>query len=135
MSNKGGALKEFEKPIKMGIAAILGKGTQMVSWIHIHDLCRIFLYAIENKELSGAYNGVAPHPVSNKNLMLSLAKILKGSFFMPMYVPGFILKIMMGKRSVEVLKSCYVSCEKISRAGFTFYFPSIDAALNDLYKR
>ena len=135
LSKEGGALKEFLKPIKLGVAAILGDGKQMVSWIHIDDLCRMFLHAIENKELSGSYNAVAPHPVSNKNLTLTLAKLIKGVFFMPSYVPSFILKLMMGKRSIEVLKSCYVSAEKISKSGFTFFFPSIEVALNDLFTK
>jgi hypothetical protein len=135
LSKEGGALKEFMKPINLGVAAILGNGKQMVSWIHIDDLCRMFLHAIENKEMSGSYNAVAPHPVSNKNLTLSLAKEIKGRFFMPSYVPSFILKLMMGKRSIEVLKSCYVSAEKISKSGFTFFFPSIEVALKDLFTK
>lgn len=133
LSKKGGALKEFLKPIKLGVAAILGNGKQIVSWIHIDDLCRMFLYAIENKEMSGSYNAVAPHPVNNKRLTLTLAKLIKGIFFIPTYVPSFVLKLMMGKRSIEVLKSCNVNSEKISQSGFTFFFPSIEVALKDLF--
>ena len=135
LSKEGGALKEFLKPINLGVAAILGNGKQMVSWIHINDLCRMFLFAIENEELSGSYNAVAPHPVSNKSLTLTLAKLIKGIFFIPTYVPSIILKLMMGKRSIEVLKSCYVSAEKISKSGFTFFFPSIEVALKDLFTK
>jgi uncharacterized protein len=132
LSNDGGALVEFKKPISMGVAGILGNGKQMVSWIHIDDLCRMFLYAIENEQMSGSYNAVAPGPVSNKELTLSLAKLMKGSFFVPMHVPEFVLKLMMGTRSTEVLKSTTVSCTKIKDAGFTFLYPGIDAALHQL---
>lgn len=132
LSKKGGALAEFIKPIQMGVAAILGNGKQIVSWIHIDDLCRMFLHAIENNHLSGSYNAVAPMPVTNKNLTLTLAKIIKGSFFIPMHVPSFILKIMLGQRSIEVLKSCDVSCEKIKATGFIFLYPSIEAALKNI---
>jgi len=135
LSTEGGALKEFLKPIKLGVAAILGSGKQIVSWIHINDLCRMFLFAIENEEMSGSYNAVAPFPVTNKNLTLTLAKQIKGIFFIPSYVPSFILKLMMGKRSIEVLKSCYVNSEKISKSGFTFFFPSIEVALKDLFSK
>lgn len=135
LSTEGGALREFLKPIKLGVAAILGSGKQIVSWIHINDLCRMFLFAIENEEMSGSYNAVAPFPVTNKNLTLTLAKQIKGIFFIPSYVPSFILKLMMGKRSIEVLKSCYVSSEKISKSGFTFFFPSIEVALKDLFSK
>jgi uncharacterized protein (TIGR01777 family) len=132
LSNEGGALVEFKKPLQMGIAAILGNGKQMVSWIHIEDLCRMFIHAIENPRLTGSFNAVAPMPVSNKTLTLTLAKLLRGRFFIPIHVPTFILKLMLGESSIEILKSTTVSCEKIKSTGFTFYYPSIDAALKAL---
>ena len=135
LSTKGGALVEFMKPIHLGIAGILGDGKQMVSWIHIEDLCRIFIHAIENEHLNGSYNGVAPSPVSNKTLTIALAKIMKGIFYIPSYVPKFVLKIMMGERSIEVLKSTNVNCDKIRNTGFTFLFPSIEMALKNLLKK
>jgi len=132
LSNEGGALAEFKKPLKLGIAGILSKGTQIISWIHIDDLCRMFVEALQNEQLSGTYNAVAPAPVSNKTLTLELASIMKGNFFIPVHVPAIVLKMMLGESSVEVLKSCTVSCEKIKQAGFTFLYPSIEAALNQL---
>ncbi len=133
LSNKGGALAEFIKPINYGIAAILGNGNQMVSWIHIEDLCRLFIYTIENDQLEGSFNAVAPRPVSNKTLTLTLATVLRRNFFIPIHVPIFLLKIIMGERSIEVLKSTTVSCDKIKELGFTFYYPSIEPALKDLF--
>lgn len=132
LSKEGGALKEFIKPIRLGVAAILGSGKQIESWIHIDDICRMFIYAMENELLNGVYNAVAPKPVDNKTLVYALAKKIKGSFFIPVYVPSFILKIIVGELSTEVLKSVTVSSAKISNAGFQFVFPSIEAAANDL---
>lgn len=132
LSNDGGALMEFKKPLRLGVAAILGNGKQMVSWVHIDDLCKLFIAGIENENLSGSYNAVAPNPVSNKALTLTLAKALKGKFYIPMQVPAFILKLMMGKRSIEVLKSTAVSSKKIQEAGFEFGFKTIEAALQNL---
>jgi len=132
LSNEGGALPEFKKPLQFGVAGILGSGMQMVSWIHIDDLCRIFSAAIENEQLSGSYNAVAPLPVSNKTLTIELARQLKGKFFIPMHVPELVLKFILGERSIEVLKSTTVSCEKIKQAGFTFLYPSIEPALFQL---
>jgi len=134
LSNDGGALVEFKKPITMGVAGILGNGKQVVSWIHIDDLCRMFLFAIENTDMNGSYNAVAPGPVSNKELTLTLAKLMKGSFYVAMHVPEFVLKLMLGTRSTEVLKSTTVSCTKIKNEGFTFLYPGIDAALHELVK-
>ena len=132
LSNDGGALVEFKKPIQFGVAAILGNGKQMVSWVHIDDLCNLFIAGIENENLSGSYNAVAPNPVSNKTLTISLAKAMKGKFYIPMHVPAFVLKIMMGQRSIEVLKSTTVSCKKIQDAGFEFTFKTIEAAITNL---
>jgi uncharacterized protein len=134
LSNNGGALAEFKKPLRFGFATILGSGKQIVSWIHIDDLCRMYIEAIENNTLQGAYNAVAPAPVSNKTLTLELAKIVRNKFFIPVHVPSIALKIMMGQSSIEVLKSCTVSCEKIKQAGFTFLYPTIEPALLELCK-
>lgn len=132
LSNKGGALAEFKKPIRFGAASILGNGRQMVSWIHIDDLCSMFIAAIENTALSGVYNAVAPNPVSNKKLTLCLAKKMNGRFYVPIHIPSFVLKLMMGQRSIEVLKSATVSCKKIMETGFKFQFDSIEPALENL---
>ena len=132
LSNDGGAFTEFKKSLRFGIAAILGGGKQIISWIHIDDLCRMYIYAIENEQLSGSYNAVAPLPVNNKNLILKLAKKMRKQFFIPVHVPQFLLKLILGERSTEILKSATVSCEKIKAEGFIFLYPSIDAALKEL---
>jgi len=131
-SSNGGALAEFVKPLKFKLATILGKGSQVISWIHIDDLCRQFLFAIENEDIKGAYNAVAPNPVTNKNLMLKLAREIAGKFYFPFYIPSFFLKLMMGDRSIEILKSTTVSCKKITDAGFNFLYNEVDEALEDL---
>ena len=133
-STQGGAFKEFLKPFKGGIAAILGSGKQIISWIHIDDLCRLYLAAIENQDLSGSYNASAPDPVSNKQLMLKIGKA-RNHPFIPVHVPEFALKIILGEMSIEVLKSATMDDSKIRNAGFNFIFPTIDAALNDLIRR
>lgn len=132
LSPDGGALKEFLKPIKMGIAAILGNGRQIISWIHIRDLCHMYIHLLEKDELSGVFNGVAPTPVSNKTLTLTLARTIRKSFFIPSHVPAFMLKLIMGESSIEVLKSTTVSSEKISSTGFVFIYPTITSALNEI---
>jgi len=128
LSKDGGALKEFLKPLKFGVAAILGNGKQVISWIHMDDLVSIYIAAIEKEKMSGAYNAVAPVPVSNKQLTLTLAKSRK-KFFIPIHVPSFILKIVLGEMSVEVLKSTTVSSAKMESTGFIFSFSAIDKAL------
>ncbi len=132
LSNTGGALAEFKKPLKSGMATILGNGKQIISWIHIEDLCRMFAFAIETKSMNGAYNAVATQPTSNEELTLTLAKINRGKSFKSLHVPAFLLKIVLGEMSIEVLKSATVNNSKIISAGFRFYFPNIEKALTDL---
>lgn len=132
LANEGGALKEFRKPLRMGVAAILGDGRQMVSWVHIDDICRAFIHAMEQDSMQGVYNLTAPEPISNKTLTLTLAKKMNGSLFIPFRVPSFVLKAMLGEMSIEVLKSATVSSRKIQSAGFKFQYPDIDQALTNL---
>ena len=127
----GGALAEFMKPAKLGAAAILGDGQQMVSWIHQQDLNRLMLFALEQEQVAGVYNAVAPDPVNNMILTKAIASRFH-SWAIPFHVPSFILKLMLGEMSVEVLKSAKVSASKIIAAGFKFDYASMDEALDDL---
>ncbi len=132
LSNDGGAFKSFKLPVKFGIAAILGNGKQIISWVHIADICDMYIYAIETPALNGPYNAVAPHPVSNKSLTIQLATTLKGKFYVPIHVPAFVLKTILGEMSVEVLKSTTVSSQKIEQAGYVYQYPELPSALNNL---
>jgi uncharacterized protein len=135
LSKTGGALDRFEMPVRFGIAAILSSGRQVISWIHIEDMIRLYWYAIENEQVNGVYNAAAPNPISNKTLMLEIAQLIAGRFYMTMHVPAFILKLLYGELGAAILKSTTVSSEKINRAGFQFLFPSIEAALFDIEKK
>lgn len=132
LSNDGGALAEFKKPVRFGLATILGSGKQMVSWIHILDIVRMYEYAIENKQLNGVFNAATHHPVTNKELTVAIAKKMKGNAFITIPVPSFALQLVLGEMSIEVLKSTTVSADKIRNSGFSFLYPTIDAAMNEL---
>lgn len=131
LTEKGGALPKLCEPIKWCAGAALGTGQQYVSWIHIEDLCRIFLFVLENKNLVGTFNGVAPFPLTNQELTKAIAKKMKKPLFLP-NVPSFVLKMMLGEMAGIVLGGNKVSAEKIIQTGFHFEYDTIEKALLNL---
>jgi NAD dependent epimerase/dehydratase family enzyme len=103
----------------------------VVSWLEVSDLCRLILFALEHEAISGIYNAAAPAPVTNKELMKTIAKV-KGGISIPIHVPAFLLRILLGEMSNEVLKSCTMSAEKIRKAGFAFNHPDITSAVRNI---
>lgn len=135
LSPDGGPLKKFVTPIKFWLGAALGTGSQFVSWIHIEDLARIFINAIEDSSIEGPVNAVSPDPKSNKDFLKACAKALKKPFFLPNIPPG-ILEIFFGKEKASViLGGNKVIPEVLQKKGFIFAFPTIDSALNNLLQK
>ena len=133
LSNKGGAYPQFKKCIGPGITAILGSGKQVISWIHIYDLVAMYLFAIKNPSVKGVYNAIAPFRVSNEQLIRQI-EVVKNRKQIKVHIPDFILKVVLGELSIEILKSCTVSADKILGTLFQFQYSSIDKAIEDLEK-
>ncbi|MGB5418943.1 TIGR01777 family oxidoreductase [Algibacter sp.] len=130
LSNKGGALAEIVKPIKLGLGSAFGNGEQWQSWIHIHDLANLFLYVLENN-LAGVYNGVAPNPITNTELTKTVASVLKKPLFMP-NIPKFFMKLVLGEMHIILFESQRVSSKKIADKGFLFEYNYLEPALENL---
>lgn len=133
LSAKGGALPQMAKPVKLMAGAPLGSGKQYMSWIHIDDVCRLFIRAIEDTQFEGVYNAVAPHPVMNKEFTKELAEAMKKPLVLPK-VPAFAINLMMGEMSEVVLASQRVSANKVLQTGFTFEYNYLDEALESFYE-
>lgn len=131
LSDKGGALVEMARPIRWGLGAPLGSGKQVMSWIHIDDLCELFAKAITDSKMTGVYNGVAPHPVNNKELTVAMAKTLKKPLWLP-NVPAFVLQLLVGEMGVMVVNGSNVSANRVSETGFEFRYSKIESALSAL---
>ncbi len=132
LSDQGAALMEMMRPIKLGFGAPLGSGKQFMSWIHVDDLCELFIHLIQ-AEQKGIYNAVAPEPVTNKEFTQLLAKQLKKPLFLP-NVPSLALKLMLGEMQVMLTGGNKVSSKKIEQTGFNFQYPSLHSALKNLVK-
>lgn len=131
LSEKGGALPKIALPVRLMAGAALGSGKQYMSWIHLDDLCRIFIHAMETPGMSGPYNAAAPEPVTNAEMTRQIAKVLHRPLFLP-NVPAFALKLMMGEMSEIALGGCRVSAKKLLSTGFQFQFPDLEPALKEL---
>lgn len=134
LANEGGAFPAFLRSFPFGVKAILGSGKQYVSWIHIQDLVTIFIKAIEDNRMQGAYNGVAPQAITHRELMNTIAEV-KGGRYIPVRIPGFFLKIGLGEMSIEVLKSTWVIPQRLHELNHIYQFPTIGSAISDLLKR
>ena len=131
LSTDGGALAEILEKTKLGPLTYFGDGKQVWSWIHIHDIVTMQLFAIEHEEISGIINATAPEPVSNKAFMNSLKKHLH-SIKPVMGVPRFALRLVLGEMHRVVFESCRALPMRIQKDGFHFTFNTIDEALQDL---
>jgi uncharacterized protein (TIGR01777 family) len=127
LSTKGGALVEMLKTIKLGLGSAFGSGKQIQSWIHIHDIAALYLFAIKN-DLEGVYNAVSPNPVTNQELTFTIAKVLEKPLFMP-NIPKFVMKLMLGEMHELLFENRNLSAKKIEEKGFEFKYKTIDKAL------
>jgi uncharacterized protein len=132
LTKEGGTLARMALPVKLGIASPLGKGGQYLPWIHINDLCAIYIKAIEDPQMTGAYNAVAPDHKTNAEFTSAFARVLRKPFWFP-NVPGVVLKLIYGKMSALILKGNRVSADKIISSGYKFKFPDLKGALEDLF--
>ncbi|MEP6738201.1 MAG: TIGR01777 family oxidoreductase [Chryseolinea sp.] len=133
LSKSGGALPKLLTPVKLYVGAPLGSGTQMMSWIHIDDHCGILIKAIEDQKLSGAYNSVAPHPVSNEVLTRAIAKVVHRPIIIPR-VPSFVLRTLLGEMASTVTTGCNVSSAKIEATGYVFQYRDVEEAIEAALK-
>jgi hypothetical protein len=131
LAKEGGALPKMIPPIKLGIGSAIGSGKQYMPWIHIDDLCDIYIKAIEDENMQGAYNAIAPEYVNNFEFTRSLAKVLKKPFWFPQ-LPSVLMKLLFGEMANILLKGSRVSSEKILKLGFQFKYRNLKDALQSL---
>lgn len=127
LSGEGGGLPQMAQPFRKGLGAPLGSGKQMVSWVHIDDVARGFVFAVEN-EASGVFNMVAPNPCTNKELSKSVAKSV-GKWLLPIKVPAFVLRLAMGERADLVLADNKVIPTRLLEEGFDFRYERVEEAV------
>lgn len=131
LTNQGGVLPKFVKLIRAGLGAAIGSGKQYMPWIHIDDLCDIYIKAIEDSMMNGAYNAVAPNNITNTDLMKCLAQTLNRRIWLP-NIPAVFIKTFFGKMADIILLGNKISSDKIINAGFEFKYTNIKNALDGI---
>jgi len=126
-----GALPRMVLPVESGVGGPLGSGRQWMSWIHVDDLVSILIEAATRKDLSGPVNAVAPEPVTNANFVRALASHLG----MPavLRAPAFALKLALGEMASVVLSGQRVRPAALEKSGFRFAYPTLQAALGQIF--
>ena len=124
-----GFLKKITPGFKAGFGAILGSGKQYIPWIHVEDLCQIYLKAIVDTDMQGAYNATITDNTTNATLSRILAHLYGYTIWLP-NIPAFLIRLGLGKMSIAVLEGQRISSEKIQKAGFEFQYTDIETTLS-----
>lgn len=130
LSKRGGALERLVTPFNLYAGGPLGSGQQWWSWIHLRDEVNAICALLENPGASGVYNLTAPNPVTMREFGQELARVLSRPYWLP--APAFALKLLLGEMSSVILDGQRVSPDRLQKLGFTFQFPTLETALQDL---
>lgn len=131
---EGGPLPEMVLPARWGLGGPMGSGDQWWSWIHIRDLVRLFLFLLENDQSTGIVNVTAPAPVQQRDFARALGKVLRRPAFLPL--PAFAATLLLGEFARELLLNGQrVVPRKAESEGFTYLYPTLDSALQDLLRK
>jgi hypothetical protein len=131
-SEKGGALPEMIKPIKMFVGSGFGTGKQMQTWIHINDVVRLYFFTLQNK-IEGVINAVAPNPISNQELTRCIAKQLHRPLFLP-NVSLIVMKLILGEMHILLFNNKNIIPRRALELAFQYEYPTADLALTNLIK-
>ncbi len=133
LGKDGGVMRPLKNLVRFGLGGKQGYGNQMFSWIHIEDLFNVILYLQKNNSLTGVFNTSAPNPVTNGTLMHLLWKKMGMHIGLP--TPVWLLKmgaVFIKTETELVLKSRWVVPERLLQSGFTFSYPTLNDALNNI---
>lgn len=130
LGRDGGAFPKLSLPFRLGVGAVLGKGTQWLPWIHIEDLVSLYLHAAMTPSIEGVLNGVAPEEATQRVFSRTLAAVMKRPCFLT--APAWVLERVLGEMAVIVLASQRVVPEATIASGFEYRHPQLRPALADL---
>lgn len=130
LGRDGGALAKMLPAFKLGLGGPVAGGAQCFSWVHIDDLCAALDFALMHPQMQGVYNLSAPAPLSNAEFGRVLAKTLGRPFWLPL--PAWQLRLLFGEGAQVLTHSAAVVPARLQAAGFTFGYPTVAQALENL---
>ncbi len=133
LSNQGGSLPAIIRPFRVFLGGPLGDGSQWWPWIHIKDEVRALRFLLSHEEAQGAFNLVAPHPVTNREFSRVLGRVLHRPALLP--TPAWVLRLALGEMSTLLLEGQRAVPKRLLDLGFAFEFPDLEGALRDLLGR
>lgn len=125
-----GVLQQLIPLFKYKLGSAIGSGKQYMPWIHIDDLCRIYLASMLNSEMQGPYNAAINDSTNNTIFSSALAKVFGYTIWLP-NVPAFVLQLVLGEMAQLVLKGRRINSDAIEKTGFQFQFTDLEKALRD----
>ncbi len=131
LSKEGGMLSRILPTVNMLFSPLFGKGNHYLPWIHIDDLCGIYMKIIEGPDLDGIYNAVAPGPVTYRDFIKTLSIVKNKKVLMPP-TPEWPWKMIFGEKASVLLEGSRVSADRIVEAGYAFKYPNLKPALENL---
>jgi uncharacterized protein (TIGR01777 family) len=133
LDRRGGALTKMLTPFYLGAGGPVGTGRQYMAWIHLDDLVKMFLWALDTPSVSGPLNGTAPNPVTNKQFGNALGRVLFRPSFM--WMPGFMMYLLFGEVAGVILEGQRAVPRRAQQLGFTFDYPTVDVALSQILNK
>lgn len=130
LGRDGGMLSRLLPAYKMGVGAMIGDGSQWLSWIHIDDMVAILVRAIETPGIEGIFNATAPQPVTQRQFHQTLAKVVRRPAFFR--VPGQLLRATLGEQAELLLGGQKVFPRRLEQQGFMFRYPDLEKALTHI---
>jgi len=124
---KGGALPQLALPFKFGIGGPTGSGHQWFPWISEADIANLFVHAVENQNVEGVLNGVAPGIVTSAEFAKILGEVLHRPSFVRL--PEFVVKAIFGDRAFMLLEGSKIIPQHTLESGFKFQHPDLESAL------
>lgn len=133
LARRGGLFPLMALPVKLFFGGKFGDGRQATPWIHINDHVGAVRFLLENEDARGPFNLIAPTPTSNADFMRTVAEALHRPYWF--HLPAFLLRIPLGEMSVLLTEGSYSQPKRLLELGYKFRFPTLDAAVRDIFQK